>query len=62
MSRCASPLARCIGRVVVGIGGSRWFGGLVFGGNFCMAVGVAVLFPSTWKILTVVFPLNLNFG
>ena len=58
VGRCARPLAWCIGRVVVGVEGSLWFGGLVFGGIFGMAVGVAVLFSITWDILTVAFPLN----
>ena len=38
------PLEWCIGRVVVGVEGSLWFGGLVFWEIFGVSVGVAVFF------------------
>ena len=38
------PLGWCIGRVVVGVERSLWFGGLVFGGIFGMSVGVKTFF------------------
>jgi hypothetical protein len=50
-----------IGRVVVGFEGSLGFGELIFWGIFGMSVGVAGLFSGTGVILTVAFPLNLDF-
>ncbi len=37
-------LGWCIGRVVVGVEGSLWFEGLVFGEIFGMSVGVTTFF------------------
>jgi len=47
LPRCVGPLRWCIGRVVVGVEGSLWFGGLIFWGIFGMSVEVAVLFSGT---------------
>ena len=55
------PLGWCIGRVVVGVEGSLWFAGLVFGGIFGMSVGVTTFFPGTGLFFIRAFPLNVYF-
>ena len=47
--------------MVVGFEGSLWFQVLIFSGDFGMSVEVAVCFPGTFLVLTVLFPLNLDF-
>jgi hypothetical protein len=54
-------LGWCIGRVVVGVERSLGFGEVIFWGIFGMSVGVALLFSGTGFIVTVAFPLNLDF-
>ena len=59
--RCAGPLARCIGRAVVGFEGSLYFRKLISCGILGVSVGVSVSVPGTLGGLTVYFPPNLNF-
>ena len=47
LPRFVGPLGWCIGRVMVGVEGSLWFGELIFWGIFGMSVEVAVLFSGT---------------
>ena len=59
--RRVGPLAWCIGRVVVGFEGSLWLQAIIFSGVFGMSVEVAVCFRGTCFVLTVLFPLDLDF-
>ena len=58
--RCVRPLARCIGRMLVGVVtsvGSRLSCSCV---DFGMSVGVALCLAGTWAFFSEVFGLNFN--